>query len=93
VKRAWHEALADVERHGSLPVPKHLRSAGWRERRDFGHGAGYVNPHDFEGHDVGQQYLPDKLAGRRYYRPTDEGAEKALGERMKAREERRRHRR
>lgn len=81
--------MDDVQSRGSLPVPKHLASATYRERRDFGTGVGYVYPQDFEGADVGQQYLPDALVGRHYYRPTDEGYEKLLGERMEARQLRR----
>ena len=56
---AYWAAMDDVLRHGSLPVPNHLRSATWREKRDFGHGMGYVYPHDYVGADVEQQYLPD----------------------------------
>jgi putative ATPase len=89
---AYWAAMDDVQRHGSLPVPNHLRSATWREKREFGTGAGYLYPHDFEGHDVAQQYLPDKLAGRRYYYPTEEGQERVLKERMEARIEHRRRR-
>jgi putative ATPase len=87
--KAYWDAVADVEQHGSLPVPAHLRTATWREKRDFGHGKGYRNPHDYPGADVEQQYLPDKLVGRRYYQPSDEGYERLVGERM---EERRRRR-
>ncbi len=87
---AYWEAVGDVERHGSLPVPSHLRSATWREKRDFGHGRGYLYPHDYAGHDVEQQYLPDKLAGRRYYEPSEEGYERLIGERMAERDARRR---
>ena len=53
--------MDDVLRYGSLPVPNHLRSATWREKRDFGTGKGYVYPHDYVGADVDQQYLPDRL--------------------------------
>jgi putative ATPase len=83
---AYWAAMDDVLRHGSLPVPSHLRSATWRERRDFGHGMGYVYPHDYVGADVDQQYLPDELAERRYYEPSDHGYEKVIGERMAARQ-------
>jgi len=83
---AYWAAMDDVLRHGSLPVPSHLRSASWRERRDFGHGMGYVYPHDYMGADVDQQYLPDELAERRYYEPSDHGYEKVIGERMAARQ-------
>ncbi len=85
--RAYWAAMDDVLQHGSLPVPNHLRSATWREKRDFGHGRGYVFPHDYPGADVEQQYLPDRLAGRRYYDPSDRGYEKVIGERMDARRE------
>ncbi len=84
---AYWSAMDDVLRHGSLPVPNQLRSATWREKRDFGHGRGYIYPHDYEGADVEQQYLPDLLArqGRTYYRPSDQGYERTIGERMTAR--------
>jgi putative ATPase len=82
---AYWAAMDDVLRHGSLPVPSHLRSATWREQRDFGTGRGYVYPHDLEGADVEQQYLPDSLAGRRYYEPSDHGYERTIAERMAAR--------
>jgi len=84
---AYWKALEDVEQHGSLPVPKHLRSGTWRERRDHGIGVGYLYPHDFSGADVQQQYLPDKLAEKetRYYDPSDEGYERSISERIAAR--------
>ncbi|MEA2677825.1 MAG: putative ATPase [Chloroflexota bacterium] len=82
---AYWAAMDDVLRHGSLPVPSNLRSATWREKRDFGHGIGYVYPHDYVGADVEQQYLPDELAEQRYYEPSDHGYEKTIGERMAAR--------
>jgi putative ATPase len=81
-------AAADVQEFGSLPVPKPLRSGTWREKRDFGIGAHYVYPHDYEGADVEQQYLPDRLAKlkRRYYEPSEEGYERTIGERMASRQ-------
>ncbi len=82
---AYWAAMDDVLRYGSLPVPNHLRSATWREKRDFGTGKGYVYPHDYIGADVEQQYLPDRLAGRTYYDPSDHGYEKVIGERMDGR--------
>jgi putative ATPase len=82
---AYWAAMDDVLSHGSLPVPNHLRSATWREAKDFGTGKGYLFPHDYVGADVEQQYLPDRLADRRYYEPSDHGYEKVIGERMDAR--------
>ena len=82
---AYWKAVEDVEQLGSLPVPKHLRSGTWRERRDHGIGVGYLYPHDYPAADVEQQYLPDKLADRRYYEPTEEGYERTITERMSSR--------
>jgi len=82
---AYWAAMDDVLRLGSLPVPNHLRSATYREQRAFGTGKGYVYPHDFVNADVEQQYLPDRLAGRRYYEPSDHGYEKVIADRMDAR--------
>jgi putative ATPase len=75
VGRGYFAAVSDVLANGSLPVPAHLRSSGTARRK-------YRYPHDFEGDDVEQQYLPDKLVGRRYYYPGDLGAEVKIGERM-----------
>jgi hypothetical protein len=52
-----------------------------------GIGVGYKFPHDFEGDDVEQQYLPDELADRRYYVPGDQGYETTIAARMAARDE------
>jgi putative ATPase len=90
VGRAYGAAMADVIQHGSLPVPSHLRNAAHPAMRHHGIGVGYRNPHDFEGDDVEQQYLPDELAERRYYVPGDQGYEATLSARMAAREEARR---
>jgi hypothetical protein len=81
--------MDDVLRYGSLPVPNHLRSATWREKRDFGTGKGYIYPHDYEEADVDQQYLPDQLSDKTYYRPSDHGYEKNILDRMEARRARR----
>lgn len=85
IGRAYGAAMADVLKHGSLPVPNHLRSAGDRRMKTHGIGVGYKFPHDFEGDDVEQQYLPDELADRRYYVPNDQGQEAAVAARMEAR--------
>jgi putative ATPase len=86
VGRAYGAALADVLQHGSLPVPLHLRTAGDRRMKHHGIGVGYLFPHDFEGDDVAQQYLPDELVGRRYFVPGDQGYEATIATRMAERE-------
>jgi putative ATPase len=82
--QAYWKAMDDVRMHGSQPVPKHLMNAGHRGMRSHGIGVGYKLPHDYEGADVEQQYLPDKLVGRRYYEPSEQGWEARIRERMDA---------
>jgi len=83
--RSYAAAMEEVLRHGALPVPGHLRNAADRRMKAHGIGVGYKNPHDFEGDDVEQQYLPDALAGRRFYVPGDQGQEVNIAVRMEAR--------
>jgi putative ATPase len=80
--QAYWAAAGDVEAQGSLPVPLHLRQAANPRMRHHGIGVGYRYPHDFEGADVEQRYLPESLDGRRYYLPTDQGYESTISERM-----------
>jgi len=84
---AYWAAAGDVEARGSLPVPLHLRQAGDRRMKQHGIGIGYRYPHDFEGADVEQQYLPDELVDRRYYLPTDQGYEATIAGRQASRTE------
>jgi putative ATPase len=79
---AYTEARKDVRQHGSLPVPMHLRNAPTKLMRDLGYGAGYQYPHNYEGHFVVEEYLPEALRGRRYYQPSQGGAEREIGERL-----------
>ncbi len=69
------EAEADVRRGLIGPVPAHLRDSHYARASDFGHGVGYVYPHDVPGGVAEQQYAPDQATGRRYYVPTRHGAE------------------
>jgi putative ATPase len=65
------------------PVPIHLRNAPTRLMKRLGLGKDYKYPHDFPGADVEQQYLPDNLKGKRYYKPTERGFEAELKKRLK----------
>jgi hypothetical protein len=65
----------------------HLRNAGHRALKHHGYGVGYRYPPDFEGSDIGQQYLPDELVERRYYLPNEQGYEATIASRMAARAE------
>jgi putative ATPase len=73
-------AVADVRAGGIGRVPAHLRDAHYPGASRLGHGADYVYPHDVPGGVAAQQYLPDELADRVYYRPTRHGAEAAWGD-------------
>ncbi|HEV2109487.1 MAG TPA: replication-associated recombination protein A [Thermomicrobiales bacterium] len=82
VYTAYQAALADVTETRNDPVPLHLRNAPTRLMANLGFGDGYRYAHDFEGGMVGQQNLPDNVAGRRYYVPTDRGHEAELVTRL-----------
>ena len=60
------------------PIPVHLQDSHYKSAGKLGHGIGYQYAHDFKNHYVAQQYLPDALAGARFYEPTDMGYEKQI---------------
>lgn len=72
---AIDNALAAVRQSGDLPVPLHLRNAPTSLMKEMGYGADYKYPHDYPGHYVAQQYLPDALVGTRFYHPADNSHE------------------
>ena len=81
VIKAIGAADADVKAGLAGPVPAHLRDAHYRGAGKIGHGHGYEYPHDYEDGIVAQDYAPDAIAGRRYYEPTQHGAEARYAER------------
>ena len=78
----YGEVKADVRKYGALPVPLHIRNAPTRLMKDIGYGKGYKYAHKFPDHIVEQEHLPEKLAGRTYYHPSDQGFEKEIGARL-----------
>ncbi|HXR07347.1 MAG TPA: replication-associated recombination protein A [Candidatus Acidoferrum sp.] len=76
---AIDKALEDVRTGRTLAVPAHLRDASYAGAQRLGHGQDYQYAHDFPGHFVAQDYLG---AARRYYEPTEQGAEKKIKERL-----------
>jgi len=80
---AFAEAKADIDQHGSLEVPMKLRNAATKHMAAWGYGSGYRYPHDEGGYATGETYLPDALANKRYYRPTEHGEEAAIAERLR----------
>jgi putative ATPase len=80
--KAYSASRKDVLEKGPLAVPLHIRNAPTTLMKKLGYGAGYKYPHNFEGHYVAEEYLPDELRGRRYYEPGENGFEKELQERL-----------
>jgi putative ATPase len=73
------EAMKDVREGRTLPVPKHLRDGSYRGAKELGNAIGYQYAHDFEDNFVPQAYLPE---GRVYYKPSSNGQETRIRERM-----------
>jgi putative ATPase len=82
VTTAMGESVADVRTGLAGPVPPGLRDAHYGGAKKLGHGKTYVYPHAHPDGVVPQQYPPDALVGKDYYRPTNRGAEARLGERL-----------
>ena len=79
---AISEAMEDVQNGPDTTVPLHLRNAPTGLMKELGYGNDYKYAHDFDGHIVDQQYLPDALKEKRYYRPGDNGREKDIRDRL-----------
>ena len=75
---AIDQAMEAVRTEKTRPIPVHLKDTHYKGAEKLGHGAGYLYPHDFPGHYVKQQYLPDGMEGRTFYHPSDEGFEKEV---------------
>ena len=71
-------ANEEVRRSGNLPIPAHLQDAHYKGAAKLGHGTGYKYAHDYPNHYVEQQYLPDQLVGRTFYKPGNLGYEKHI---------------
>ncbi len=79
---AYGKAQQAVKEHGYLPTPLHIRNAPTSLMKNLGYGKDYKYAHDYENAFAAQDYLPDKLKGKRFYEPTDRGREKQILERM-----------
>ncbi|MDR1004783.1 MAG: replication-associated recombination protein A, partial [Prevotellaceae bacterium] len=79
---AIDSTLELVRETGNLPVPLHLRNAPTKLMKQLGYGDNYKYAHDYPGHFVQQQYLPDQLKDRRLWFPQDNPAEQKHAERM-----------
>jgi putative ATPase len=79
---AYFKAFQKVEKEGLVEVPRHLKDAN-RDAAALGHGAGYKYSHNGPGHYLPQQYLPRELLGTYFYRPSDQGYETEVTDRLK----------
>jgi putative ATPase len=75
VYTAYGRAAADATRDVAAPVPLHLRNAPTRLMKELGYGEGYQYAHDEPEGVAAMSCLPEHLAGRTYYKPTDRGIE------------------
>jgi putative ATPase len=73
-------AMEDLRKTGGGDIPAHLRDAHYEGAKDLGHGLTYQYPHSFENAWTKQQYLPDELRDRIYYKPGDNKTEQAAAE-------------
>jgi putative ATPase len=81
---AYKAAMADARQSGSLGVPVHLRNAPTKLMKSLDYGKEYRYAHDEpEAYAAGENYFPDELAGRQYYRPVDRGLEIKIKEKLK----------
>lgn len=81
---AINDALELVRQTGNLPVPLHLRNAPTKLMKQLGYGDNYKYAHDYPGHFVRQQFMPDDLKEHRIWQPQDNAAEQKHSDRMQA---------
>ena len=77
---AYGVVKAAIDQHGALPVPLHIRNAPTSLMKEIGYGKGYRYSHDYPDAYVPQDYLPEQLKGKSFYKPTDRGYEKKIKE-------------
>lgn len=82
VYAAYSEAVKDVHEKENMPVPLHLRNAPTTLMKKLDYGKDYKYAHNYSGHFVEQEYLPENLAGRTYYQPDGQGYEAEILKRM-----------
>ena len=79
---AYNEAKADALTHLAEPVPLQIRNAETKLMKDLDYGKGYIYAHDTKEKIAAMQCLPDSLAGKHYYHPTEQGLEARYKERL-----------
>lgn len=82
VYMAFDAAKKDAAELGPLEVPLYLRNPATKLMKGLGYGKDYQYPHNYQDAVVAQDFLPERLKGRRYYRPSQRGREKFLADRL-----------
>ena len=82
--QAYSQVQEEIKKGADEPVPLHLRNPVTPLMKQIGYGKGYKYAHDYPGHFVQQQHLPDSLQGKRYYTPSDQGYEQQVANQLKA---------
>jgi len=80
---AIDEALEEVRQSGHLPIPLHLRNAPTKLMKQIGYGKEYKYAHSYEGNFVDQEFLPEKIKDKRFYRPQQNPSEDKILERLR----------
>ena len=81
--QAYSQVQEEIKQGPEASVPLHLRNPVTPLMKDIGYGKEYKYAHDYPGHFVRQQHLPDSLKGKRYYIPSDQGYEKQVAARLR----------
>ena len=79
---AISDAMDAVKNQKTMQVPVHLQDSHYKGSAELGRGTGYLYAHNYPGHYVKQQYLPDGMEGQVFYRPSDNGYEKKIQKHM-----------
>ncbi len=81
--RAIEDAIAEVKKSGNLDVPMAIRNAPTKMMKEWGYGQGYEYPHDTSGNRTSVEYLPERLKGKHFYEPSQNGTEARFAEFLK----------
>jgi len=82
IYEAFNKVKNDIRQTGALPVPMHIRNAPTKLMTSLGYGKGYQYPHDDPNALIAQDYLPEKLKGKKYYQPSERGYESIIKKRL-----------
>jgi putative ATPase len=79
---AYKKVQETIKQTGSLETPLHIRNAPTKLMKSIGYGKDYMYAHDYQDAIVPQEYLPEKIRGRKFYHPVDRGYEQTIKKRL-----------